>query len=119
MARLQRSWISRRERGGSLPVHPFRPLTVVTNSDESVTAPNLCMTLASTLLVQSKDTADMLCAPVYCLNTSWHCETMKSWVQPNRIAASKFLAIIVRHIGWRRSPVCLPIEHATPPPLGS
>ena len=57
------------------------------------------MTLASTLLVQSKDTADMLCAPVYCLNTGWHRETVKSRVQPNHIAASKFLAIIVWHIG--------------------
>ena len=119
MACLQRSRISRRERGGSLPVRPFHPLTVVTNSDESVTAPNSCMTLASTLLVQSKDTADMLCTPVYCLNTGWHRETVKSQVQPNHITASKFLAIIVRHISQWRLPVRLPIEHATPPPLGS
>ena len=119
MAHLQRSQISQRERGGSLPVCPFCPLTVVPKSDESVTAPNLCMTLASTLLVQSKDTVDMLCAPVYCLNTGWHHETMKSQVQPNHITASKFLVIIVQHISWWQLPVHLPIKHATPPSLGS
>ncbi|KIM68939.1 hypothetical protein SCLCIDRAFT_1209155 [Scleroderma citrinum Foug A] len=52
------------------------------------------------------------CAPVYCLNTGWHREAVKSRVQPNRIAASKFLAIIVRHIGRWRSPV--PHPSSTP-----